>query len=77
MPARAPRVAGYDPTSITALDHLALVGSDGSGTLKYSGLRLEPFEAPTVDFETAAALIGKALEEDNRDRIRTELALTG
>lgn len=47
------------------------------GALNYSGPRLEPFEAPPVDFETAAALIGKALEEDNGDRIRTALALTG
>ncbi|WP_288935693.1 type II toxin-antitoxin system HipA family toxin [uncultured Sphingomonas sp.] len=74
---RALRNAGYDHTSLTAIDRLALVGADGSGALTYDGPRLESFEAPAVDFDTAAALVGRAPEEEDGDRIRDALTLTG
>lgn len=74
---RALRQAGYDHTSLTALDRLALVGAGGSGALTYTGQRLKSFKAPAVDFDTAAALVGKAPEEDDGDRIRDALTLTG
>lgn len=74
---RALRSAGYDHTSLTALDRLAIVGANGSGALTYTGPRLEPFEAPSVDFDTAAALVGQAPEDEDGDNIRTALALTG
>lgn len=74
---RALRNAGYDHTSLTAIDRLALVGMDGSGALTYDGPRLTSFDAPAVDFDTAAALVGKAPEEEDGDRIRHALTLTG
>ena len=74
---RALRQAGYDHTSLTALDRLALVGGDGSGALNYTGTRLRDFEPPNVDFDTAAALVSKAPEEEDGDRIRGALSLTG
>lgn len=74
---RALRKTGYDHTSLTAIDRLALVGADGSGALTYTGPRLKSFEAPSVDFDTAAALVSKAPEEEDGDRIRDALTLTG
>lgn len=74
---RALRQAGFDHTSLTPLDRLALVGADGSGALTYTGPRLRAFQPPAVDFDTAAALVSKAPEEEDGDRIRHALSLTG
>lgn len=74
---RALRQAGFDHTSLTALDRLALVGTSGSGALTYTGTRLKSFKPPSVDFDTAADLVGKAPEDNDGDRIRAALTLTG
>lgn len=74
---RALRKAGYDPTGLAALDRLALVGPNGTGALTYSGPRLKSCPPPSVDLDTAAALVGKAPDEEDGDRIRTALTLTG
>lgn len=74
---RALRKAGFDHTSLTTLDRLALVGTSGSGALTYTGSPLKSFNPPSVDFDTAAALVGNAPEEDDADRIRDALTLTG
>jgi serine/threonine-protein kinase HipA len=74
---RALRKEGFDHTSLTILDRLALVGTNGSGALTYTGPRLKSFEPPAVDFDTAAALVSKAPEEEDGDRVRDALTLTG
>jgi len=74
---RALRKAGYDHTGLNALDRLALVGTTGSGALIYSGSSLKSFQPPEVDFDTAAALVSKAPEEEDGDRIQMALSLTG
>jgi serine/threonine-protein kinase HipA len=74
---RAIRAAGYDHTSLTALDRLALVGKSGQGALSYNGLTLQKFSPPDVDFDTAAALVSKAPDESAPDRINKALTLAG
>lgn len=74
---RALRKSGFDHTSLTSLDRLAIVGRNGSGALTYTGLDLEFFQPPEVDFDTAAALVGRALEEEDSDRVRNALTLAG
>jgi len=74
---RAIRQAGFDHTSLNALDRLALVGTNGSGAVTYSGGNLQTFKPPEVDFDTAAALVSKAPDEEDGDRIRMALTLTG
>ena len=71
------RTQGFDHTSLSSLDRLALVGHGGAGALSYKiGLTL-PVYAPSVDFDTAASLIRKAPQDTDNDRIYAALALTG
>lgn len=74
---RALRQAGYDYTSLTALDRLALVGENRFGALTYVGPRLPDFDPPDVDLDTAAALVSGAPKEEDGDLIRSALVLTG
>ena len=70
------RAQGFDPTSLGALDRLALVGADGPGALTYrSGITM-PLEPLAVDFDTAAALVAGAPDETDADRIQAALTLT-
>lgn len=70
------RAQGFDPTSLGILDRLALVGDQGAGALTYQGRITMPLEPLAVDFDTAAALVGKAPEEQDADRIQAALTLT-
>lgn len=71
------RAQGYDHTSLGILDRLALVGAQGAGALTYHSPVDIPLQSPTVDFDTAEALVSNALEDTDADRIQAALALTG
>lgn len=74
---RAIRQSGFDPTSLNILDRLALIGNTGTGALTFSGRNLTHFAPPALDFDTVAALVSTAPEEDDAERIRLALGLTG
>ncbi len=70
------RAQGYDPDSLGPLDRLGLVRRDGPGALVFSGPET-PITAPSVDFDTAAALISKAPDEEDADLVRMALTMAG
>ncbi len=70
------RTQGYDHTSLGILDRLALVGNDGAGALTYLGGVSMPLAPVAVDFDTAAALVTKAPEEEDADRVQAALTLS-
>ena len=69
------RASGYDPGSLTVLDRLAFVGGSGAGAMTYLQTDALPLDPPEVDFDTAAALVRDAPEEDDADRVRDALTL--
>lgn len=74
---RAIRQAGFDHTSLNVLDRLALVGTNGSGALTYSGETLSSFKPPSLDFDIVAALVSGAPDEVDGDKIQMALNLAG
>jgi serine/threonine-protein kinase HipA len=71
------RSSGYNSDSLGPLDRLALVGGTGPGAISYESPVTLPVAAPDLDFDTAADLVSKVTEEDDADRLKVALALTG
>ena len=71
------RTQGYNPGALRPLDRIALVGRTGPGAITYQSPIEVPFEAPEVDFDTAAEIVTSAESDEDVDRLNAAMALAG
>ena len=71
------RSRGYNPQTLRPLDRVALVGTRGPGAITYQSPLELPFEAPEIDFDTAAEIVSNAEADEDFDRLNAAMALAG
>lgn len=71
------RSQGYNPGILRPLDRVALVGKTGPGAITYQSPIELPFEAPDVDFDTAADLVSNADTDEDLGRLNAAMSLAG